>query len=224
VRPALRPAGIALALGAVPAALGVLIAVAWTRSHAGGTAFGTTSPVTGFDLRQFLSYLWQFYLPKLSTMYPKVGPAYGYRQVFVESYWGSFASLESNYKLWVYDTMQVATGILALWVWTVAAYRPQRLLARWPAVVLLVAFCASLLLLLHIVSYGNLRTSVGGAGDPVITGRYLFPVVSVLGCMIAFVVGALPQRARAPVAGSIVGALAVLAIAGVGLTAVRFDG
>ena len=44
----------------------------------------------GFSARQFVSYLWQFYLPKLGAMYPKVGPAeYGYRQVYIDSYFSA---------------------------------------------------------------------------------------------------------------------------------------
>ena len=49
--------------------------------------------------REFVSYLWQFYLPKLSFMDPKIGPSfYGYRQVYIESFFGDFASFSVNYR------------------------------------------------------------------------------------------------------------------------------
>ncbi len=208
----------------VPALIGVVAAVAWTRAHAAGAAFGTGSPVAGFNLRQFLSYVWQFYLPGVDGMAAKVGPAYGYRQVFVESYFGSFASLETNYPLWVYGWLQVGVGLLGIATFAVAVRRTGVLVTRWPAVVLGAAFCLALMALLHVVSYGSLRGSTGGGGDPVITGRYLLPMVSLFGCATAWVTGALPRRLQPLVAGAVVGAFVLLAISGLGITAVRFDG
>jgi hypothetical protein len=222
--PGWRASVLQLTACVAPAVLGLLAAVLWTRAHASGTAFGAGSPVAAFNARQFISYVWQFYLPKLSTMDNKVGPPYGYRQVFIESYFGSFGSLETNYRLWVYDTLQIGAAILALWVWTVAVRRPAAVLARWPAVVVMLAFAASLMVLLHIVSYSSLRGSVGNGGDPVITGRYLLPMTPILGCAIAWAIGALPPRARALGAGAMVGAFSMLAVGGVGIIAERFNG
>jgi 4-amino-4-deoxy-L-arabinose transferase-like glycosyltransferase len=197
-------------------AVGVAIAVAWSRSHAGGTI--SENPVGGFSLRQFLSYLWQFYLPKLGVMDVKLGPDYGYRQVFIDSYFGAFASFSVAYPLRVLDLLQVLAGIGLVALWTTIVARWGVVVARWREVLVCVVFFVGLMGLLHLVSYMNLR----GSTDPVLTGRYLLPAVALYGCAIAWVVSSLPRRLGLPVAGVLLGGAALLAIGGVGLSLERF--
>jgi hypothetical protein len=207
-----------------PAVIGLIAAVLWTRHYSAGTAFGSNSPVAAFDLRQFFSYLWQFYLPGLTSMEPKVGPDYGYRQVFIETYFGTFGSLEINFPLWINSALQFAAGILGLWVFGLTIRRAESVARRWYIPVIMLALSLGLLLLLHIVSYGNLRGVPLGTGDPVITGRYLLPLTAVLGCAIAWVFGALPRRLQPLAAGAAVAAMAMLSIAAVGMSLERFGG
>ena len=113
-RPAVRQA-LALGAGAVGImVVGVAIALLWVRGHThGGTGTGAGNPsVAGLDPRQFLSYVWQFYLPKLSFMDPKIGPSfYGYRQVYIESFFGNFASFSVNYRPVYYDALQLLAAV-----------------------------------------------------------------------------------------------------------------
>src|SRR4051795_7352277 len=195
------------------------IALAWTRSHSGGVAYGGQAPaVGGFNVRQFISYLWQFYLPKLSFMDLRPGPDYGYRQVYIQSYFGTFASLEVNYRDVDYDLLQVSAGLGLLGLYTAMVARWRAVLANWTVVALAVLTFLGMMAVLHIVSYANLR----GGPDPVITGRYLLPCVSLYGLAAAGTVGSLPRRAGAVVAGILVSSALVLAIGGIALTAARF--
>jgi 4-amino-4-deoxy-L-arabinose transferase-like glycosyltransferase len=194
----------------------VVIAAAWTRSHGAALA---SNPVGGFSPKQFLSYLWQFYLPKLSFMAPKVGPPlYGYRQVYIDTYFSSFGSLTVSYRREVLDFLQVAAGIGLAALWTTVVARWRTVLARWPEVVLCVTFFGALMGLMHIVSYLNLR----GSTDPVLNGRYLLPACALYGAAIAWVVSSLPRRAGVVVGGALLGVALVLAIGGVGLSLDRF--
>src|SRR4051794_1035489 len=108
----------------VPALAGlavVIVALAWafhqTRSS-GGSAYGGEARFVagGFTLRGFFNYVWQFYFPGLPGMNPKIGPAYGFRQVFIDTFFGSFASLEILFSKWVYDLLHLAEllGLAAL--------------------------------------------------------------------------------------------------------------
>jgi 4-amino-4-deoxy-L-arabinose transferase-like glycosyltransferase len=213
-----------LAAGAVAVAAMVLAvagATAWVGAHtgAGGAGAGTGSPsIAGFNTRQFLSYVWQFYLPKLTFMNTKVGPPYGYRQVYIESFFGNFASFSVNYRLVYYDALQVgvALGIVGLYTTVVARWRT--VIANWPVVVLSVTFFVGLMGLLHLVSYLSLRTGT----DPVITGRYLLPAVALYGVAAAWVCASLPRRIGLPLAGVLLGAAVLLAVGGVGISAERF--
>ncbi len=180
---------------------GLFAAVLWTRAHAAGAAFGTGSPVTGFNLPEFISFVWQFYLPPLDSMVARPGPEYGYRQVFIWTQFGSYGWLEINLPSWIYASLQVALAVLALWVFGLAERRAESIARNWPVALVVIAYAVGLMLLLHIVSYSNLRGAAPGAGDPVITGRYLLPLTPLLGCALAWVTGSLapagpPARGR----------------------------
>jgi 4-amino-4-deoxy-L-arabinose transferase-like glycosyltransferase len=198
----------------------VLLATMWVRGHTAGTgSSGTGNPPIAINPRQFLSYLWQFYLPKLSFMAPKVGPSfYGYRQVYIESFFGNFASLSVNFRPMFYDWMQVFAGIGLVGLYTTIVARWRAVHANWPVAALAVVFFGGLMALLHVVSYSSLR----GSPDVVITGRYLLPAVALYGVAAAWVVSSLPRRIGLPLAGIILGLTALAAVAGVGLSMERF--
>jgi Predicted membrane protein (DUF2142) len=199
----------------------ILLATLWVRGHTGGPgASGTGNPPIVISPREFLSYLWQFYLPKLSFMNTKVGPSfYGYRQVYIESFFGNFASLSVNYRPVFYDVLQLlaAVGLAALYTTIVVRWRA--VLAQWPVVVVAVTFFLGLMALLHVVSYSSLR---GGGTDPVITGRYLLPAIALYGVAAAWVCSSLPRRAGLVAAGVLLGVAALMAVGGVGLSMERF--
>ena len=210
----------ALSLSAALAGIafaGVAIAVAWSQAHAGGAI--SENPVGGFSARGFAEYLWQFYLPKLSAMRPKVGPHdYGYRQVYIDSYFSAFASFSVSYRPIVLDALQVAAGIGLAALWTTVVARWHVVVSRWREVVVCAVFFAGLMALLHVVSYMNLR----GSTDPVLTGRYLLPAVALYGCAIAWVASSLPRRLGVAFAGVLLGGALLLAIGGIGLSLDRF--
>jgi hypothetical protein len=210
-----------LALSAAVVAIGIAsiaIAVAWSRGH-GGSAISENPVAGGFNARQFLSYVWQFYLPKLGFMDPKVGPAaYGYRQVYIDSFFSQFASFSVNYRVIVLDALQVLAGIGLIALWSTIVTRWSVVVARWREVAVCVVFFVGLMSLLHLVSYLNLR----GGIDPVLTGRYLLPAVALYGCAIAWVASSLPRRLGVPLAGILLGGALLLAIGGVGLSLDRF--
>jgi 4-amino-4-deoxy-L-arabinose transferase-like glycosyltransferase len=207
----------ALGVGAMILLAGA--AVLWTRAHTGHGGSGTVSPVSGFNLRQFLSYLWQFYLPKLGSMDPKVGPSfYGYRQVYIDSFFGNFASLSVNYRPVFYDALQVMAGVGLVALYTTVVVRWRTVVANWTVPVLSIVFFGGLMLLLHLISYSTLR----GNNDPVITGRYLLPAVALYGVAIAWVCSSLPRRFGLPIAGLLLGVAALYAVGGVGLSMERF--
>ena len=210
--------GLALSGAAVSISFAcIAVAIAWSRGH-GGSAI-SENPVSGFSARQFLSYVWQFYLPRLSVMQPKVGPAaYGYRQVYIDSFFSQFASFSVSYRLVVLDVLQVlaAIGLAALWTTVVARW--SVVVARWREVAVCIVFFVGLMSLLHLVSYMNLR----GSTDPVLTGRYLLPAVALYGCAIAWVASSLPRRLGVAFAGLLLGGTLLLAIGGIGLSLDRF--
>ena len=221
-RPALRES-----LYTAGAACGTLLSallayVLFGRSTSGSLYGGQVHELNSghFNVKQFLSSIYQFYLPRLPSLRPRIGPEYGYRQVFIDTFYGTFGSLEVTFKQRVYDVMQVlsALGLLAFYTACVARWR--RLRQGWPTVLVLLALLVTTLSFLHYVSY---RALLGNGGtDPLITGRYLLPMVSLFGLAIAFTVGSLPRRAG-PLVGAVILSIGVLlSLGGIGITMARF--
>ena len=79
--------------------------------HAQKIHQGMFDPVSLSTLREFGSFVWQFYLPKLPFMDMRIGPNYGYKQLFIERYLGGqFASLEVQYAPRIYTLVQLAAA------------------------------------------------------------------------------------------------------------------
>jgi len=223
-RPALRPAAIFASLAVGAAALLVFLAFRYTSTHGGGQAFGgevsqANVSIVHLSLRGFLSYLWQFYLPRLSFMGTHLGPPYGYRQVYIETFYATFGSLEVVLRPKYYDLLQVASAVGVFALYTTGVARWRRLVAQWEIGVVLASMAISMILLLHIAAFHDLSA---GSQDPLITGRYLLPLIPLFGLAIAFVARSLPGRLGPAFGGAVLAVGAVLSIAGLGLTVTRF--
>lgn len=221
-REALRRAGIAA--GTVAAAFAAYLLLG--RAAGGGGLYGgQVGQLNGsaggqFNVKQFLSSVYQFYLPRLPTLQPRVGPEYGYRQVFIDTFYGTFGSLEVTFKARVYDALQVFSAIGLVGFYTAAIARWRALRRALGVVLVLAALAVTNVAFLHYVSY---RALLGNGGsDPLIVGRYLLPMVSLFGLAIAFTLGSLPRR-TGPVLGAVVlVAGALLSLTGLGITVGRF--
>jgi 4-amino-4-deoxy-L-arabinose transferase-like glycosyltransferase len=208
-----RVVGIRAAIaGAVVVVLGVVAAV-------GGAYGGQVAGVGQFNPADFIATTWQFYFPKLPLMGHRLGPDYGFRQVFVETFYGTYGSLEIRLPHWAIRFLQLSSvaGFLIVVATVIARWRAlegRRLLLGFLAVsaVALIAF-------LHVASYLALVTN---DGDPVIVGRYLLAATAILGLAVAFVAAALPRRVGATLAGAVLSVGCLLQIAALGLTVARF--
>ena len=61
-----------------------------------------------------------------------------------------------------------------------------------------------------------------GGSDPLITGRYLLPLVSLWALAITFTIGSLPRRAAVVLGAVILLIAVVLSLDAIGITAARF--
>jgi hypothetical protein len=164
--------------------------------------------------------VWQFYLPKLGFMQASIGvPDYGFRQVYIQSFYGDFASLEVEYPRFVTDLLQVATVLLLLAIYTVAVARFNAVKRNWTIIAFLVLTGLSMVGLLHGTAYTSMLIN---PADPLFTGRYLLPLLSILAIGVTVVVMALPRRLGAFATGGLVGTGIVLQLTGLGMAFVRF--
>jgi 4-amino-4-deoxy-L-arabinose transferase-like glycosyltransferase len=171
-----------------------------------------------FNEREFASYVWQYYLPRLPFMndYPPFDRLPSVYEIFFKQGWGAFGWLEILYPerlYWVLGllTLVVAAGAL------VALIKHRRSLS-----LPLLAFLAlSVLGLIGGLHWNEYRLAES-RGILVNQGRYLFPLIAVAGLAAAAAVTALPTRWRGPALGVFLGSLTALQLYAIGLVATRF--
>jgi 4-amino-4-deoxy-L-arabinose transferase-like glycosyltransferase len=210
-----RPGRLAAAVGV---GIGVLVtlASAFLLLH-----HALRGEVTLDRTRAFLSYLWQFYLPRLGFMAPTIHPGYGVRQVFIDRFLGTFAQLEVSFSPATLNFISRAAEVTA-GAATVGLVVYRRRLARAPWVIaVLVVTALSYMLLLHVVAFASLLET---SGDPVITGRYLLPLLPLYGVGIALAVSWLPRALSSVMAGAVVAGLGVLQLGALAILLERFYG
>jgi hypothetical protein len=187
-----RPWRIAAALGGVYV-LVVLVVSTWGSGSA----------------REFASYVWQFYLPKLGFMNEAIGPHdYGFRAAFTERLYGTLAQLE------VVLPHTLGTWLSWLTVLGLIAVRRDA-----PIAIVLGTTVLALLLGLHLAAY---RGMLSFPSDPIITARYLLPLLPLFGAAIVIVARVLPRIGASVFAGLVLAGGVALQFVSLGLLWERF--
>jgi hypothetical protein len=223
-RPASRETLALGAAGVAPIGVAILAYFLFARGSGASALYGgqITQLTTraGFKLSQFLSTFWNFYFEKFVSLHENIGPRSGYRQVFIERFYGGFGSLEVTLPSGLTGVLQglSALGLVGLGAATVV--RRRELSRAWPAVAVLVSMLVTTIVFLHYVNYRALLDD--GGTNVLLVGRYLLPMVSLFGLAIAFTTGSLPRR-LGPLAAAAILAIGVLpSFTGIGLTMYRF--
>jgi hypothetical protein len=173
--------------------------------------------VRPFNLREFLSYIWQFYLPRLPFMsQDRVTPGLAVYDVWLREGWGKFGWLEVGLPSAVYALLAGFMSVVAIASAAIIATFRDRL--RWGLVAFFAVALAALLFGLHLTEY---RALIGGQG-PILQGRYLLPVLGLLGLAVAFVVGRLPASWRAPTCGALIAGMLILQVVALGAIGARY--
>jgi 4-amino-4-deoxy-L-arabinose transferase-like glycosyltransferase len=205
--------------GAAVALIGVAVAIKLVSAN-GGAYGGEINLGRSFSLGQFGSFVWQFYLPKLPFMDVRIGPDYGYRQLFIERYLaGTFGSLEVAFSGRIYQLVQLAAGAGFIGLIAAVVARWREIALRWDAFLFLVLTVVSCVGFLHLVSY---RAIAGGSvNDPLIVGRYLLPLTCIFGLAAGFLVTSV-RRFQLPFAAVLLSLGILLQLGALGLTFARF--
>jgi 4-amino-4-deoxy-L-arabinose transferase-like glycosyltransferase len=208
---ALRRLAPALLVLAVP----VLAWVEYSRTQGRSPVNVVGPPVAGahVNVGQFLSYVWQFYLPRLPFQTASIAESGAYFSIWIREGWATFGWLDVQIVNWVYSVIGWICGVfLVAGVAFVSRVRGRRNLS-------LLAFFAlalvGLLGLLHVTDYRAILAS----GFALFQGRYVLPVIGLFGLVVAFVVSRLPAPLRAPVCGAVLAGLLVLQVLSLGTVA-----
>jgi 4-amino-4-deoxy-L-arabinose transferase-like glycosyltransferase len=223
-RPARREALVLGVSAAVPVGLAFLAYVLVTKGASNGTLYGGQvgefTPNPGFRLGQFLSTTWDFYFERFIPVANRLGPKWGYHQVFIEQFFGSFGSQEVTFPKRLYDSVQALSVVALLGLCAAVVARRRQLLRAWPSVAVMLALLLTTLVALHYVDYRALLDN--GGSSVLFVGRYLLPMVALFGLAIVFTVDSLRGRVAAALGGGILGCGVLLSLAGIGLSIFRF--
>ncbi len=196
-----RPALVRLA-SAVLALVAPVLAWLVLAPGLGGMAITSvaSSSQHPFSIRQFLSYVWQFYLPRLPFLTPlRTTPGLPADQIWVRQLTGDFGWLNVYEPHWMYPVAGVALAGLAIAVLALLTRLRDR-----RRVALLVFFSLTLLALLALLHVTEYRMLLITGFATFLQGRYLLPVVGLFGLAFGLIVLRLPRRLRAVACGLIV--------------------
>jgi 4-amino-4-deoxy-L-arabinose transferase-like glycosyltransferase len=205
-RSALTGAGLAVLLAALPViAYLVLNKAVWERSvFQGALGTGVVSGVpagapAGGNFRELLSYIWQFYLPRLPGMHAQFS-SYPLWHVWFQGFIGRFGLLDYGFPVWVYYlALALFLGILGLATRAMVAGR-DRVRARWREIFTYAALLAGLLLAIARAGFPyHLQTHFVFE-----QARYLFPLLGLYGLLIALALRGAGRRWAATLAGTLI--------------------
>jgi 4-amino-4-deoxy-L-arabinose transferase-like glycosyltransferase len=183
------------------------LALAHALGRSGINTIGS-SAAHPFNVRQFLSYLWQFYLPRLPFLTPfRTTPQLPVYDIWAQQVTGVFGWLDVFLPGWIYPAAAWAVaGLTIAAVALLTRLRERRLMA------LLGFFALTLVALLGLLHITEYRVLIAGGGQ-FLQGRYLLPVVGLLGLAVGLIIDRIPLRLRSSACGlALTGLLALQAI------------
>jgi 4-amino-4-deoxy-L-arabinose transferase-like glycosyltransferase len=171
-------------------------------------------------VKDFLSYLWQFYLPRLPFMDHQFTdyPDQPLWQVYVQPFMGRFGWFQYGFTpgqswkivgLLVGAVVAAVLGLRRMW---------PTVRAHWTALVALVGGFVGYAVMINIKGW-QYRDDTGQNFEQV---RYLFPMIGLYGLLVAVALVGFPPRWRKPVAAGAVVLMLVQVVASWGLTFERY--
>jgi 4-amino-4-deoxy-L-arabinose transferase-like glycosyltransferase len=187
-RPALIGAGAAFACAIVP--FGVwFVANNDLLGRSGTTTTGIAGPAAHqITLPEQLSYLWQFYLPRLPWMSHQFGPKSGFPSpsyplwgTYFQGFVGRFGQFQYGFPLWVSElALGIFSGVIALVGVSLSRARAT-LRRRLPELAAYVTMVGGLLLVVGVAAYRYRQRNEA----PFEQARYLLPLLALYGALIA---------------------------------------
>jgi 4-amino-4-deoxy-L-arabinose transferase-like glycosyltransferase len=179
-RAALGNGAIAAGIGLAPVLVYALVNALASRPGLGEVSNGLHAQ-KGSPLQE-LSYVWQFYLPRLPGMHDYFPGILTTRQLWFNGFVGLYGWVDTTFPAWVYDAALVPAAIVAgLCARALLAGRVQ-LRRRVAEPLVYAAMVAGLMGLVGVDSYIS-ETSI--AAGPYLEPRYFLPLIPLLGLVLA---------------------------------------
>jgi 4-amino-4-deoxy-L-arabinose transferase-like glycosyltransferase len=149
-----------------------------------------------FSLFGFARYVWQFYLPRPPFMAPfRVTPQLPLYDIWIRQVTGVFGWLDVSLPGWMYPVSAVLAAGVSVTAVALLTRRPSR-----PHLPLLAFFALTMVALLGVVHVTEYRVLIAGQGE-FLQGRYLLPIVGLLGLLVGVIVVRVPRAVRPAIGG-----------------------
>jgi 4-amino-4-deoxy-L-arabinose transferase-like glycosyltransferase len=187
----------ALALAAIPPFLYVSVNALSSRSLYGTLTLGASSTAGKGSPLHALSYIWQFYLPRLPGMHVYFPGLSTTLQFWVNGFVGLYGWVDTVFPSWVYGVARVPLALLAALF--LSGLLKDRHALRRRAVELAVygLMALGLMALIGASDYLEFPTATGSYAQP----RYLLPLLALWGAMLALAARGAGRR-WGPIAGA----------------------
>ena len=208
---------VAAGLGALAATSGAWFIAANALSRPAAAQVSSASTTSGLDVRELLSYVWQYYLPRIPGQndFPTAAhvlPAY---DVWFKGVWFQFGwtevILRNRYYVLLLALTLVVVIAAASQLWRIRARVDKAMLAYFALVTV------TLLAGLHWTDYRMIKAGGGFA-----QGRYLLPLVGLAALVLALALRRLRPAWRPYAVAATLGGLVVLQAVALAVSTMRF--
>jgi hypothetical protein len=174
----------------------MLLNVLIGRSAYGIVASGVTSTAHGSTLRE-LSYIWQFFLPRLPGMHDYFPGLLTTRKFWINGFIGLYGWVDTVFPSWVYNIALIPLSLLvALFARALITSRHE-LCHRAAELAVYATMTIGLMTVIGASDYHEYPAHIGNYAQP----RYLLPVIALYGAMLALAARGAGRR-WGPVAGT----------------------
>jgi Predicted membrane protein (DUF2142) len=180
-RGAYRSLALAGALAASPVCLYALVNLISNHPGLGFTSGAISATARRGSPLQELSYVWQFYLPRLPGMSDYFRGISTTRQIWFDRSVGLYGWLDTSFPVWVENGALVPAALLAVLTLRGLFAARTSLRRRLVEFAVYVAIGGGVMALIGADSYLELERQAGGYADP----RYLLPMLPLLAAVLA---------------------------------------
>jgi 4-amino-4-deoxy-L-arabinose transferase-like glycosyltransferase len=199
-RRALRAPLLAAAVGVLPVAVYALRNLL-SSHHTLGSASAGGSLLAPGEIANLLSYIWQFYLPRVPGMTHYFEGVATYKDIWFDRSVGLYGWMDTMFSPWVDNVALIPAAAVALLFGRELVARRRALRARLPELSTYVAIVLGLLVLIGASSYdSDVLHHSPAFGEP----RYLLPLLPLLGGVFALAIRAGGRRWAPAIGASLV--------------------
>jgi 4-amino-4-deoxy-L-arabinose transferase-like glycosyltransferase len=176
-RTAYRSLALALVFALGPICVYVAVNLLTGRNADGTLSNGIASTAAGGSILKELSYIWQFYLPRLPGMHDDLPGLFTTRQLWVNGFVGLYGWVDTVFPVWVYNLALIPLGLIVILCGRGLFIGRDSLRRRPAELIVYAAMAIGLMILVGANDYLGYPAESGSYAQP----RYLVPLIALYG-------------------------------------------